>query len=283
MNILVSRMGARGDVLIASAILPALKKKYKDAVIDFQTEFPDVLYNNPYVDRLVFEVNPMGYDLIIGLDMAYENEPDKNILQAYADVARVDVKDCEPYINCSQVNKPLLDGYVVVHAGNTNWAGRNWIPERFKELAMNIHNAGYQIICVGSKEDTFVPSDCDVRGKSTMGQLATIIKDAKLFIGIDSFPMHVAQTFNVPGVVFFGSIRPETRVFRKNIKAVNDISLPCIGCHNRKIASVATHECETGTLACEKNISVDTMWVAVQSLIANAESRNQESSRISLN
>ncbi len=272
MNILITRMGARGDVLVATAILPALKKKFPDSVIDFKTAFPDMLYNNQYVDRLVFDTSTYKYDLEINLDMSYENRPTENMLSVYADIAQVDINDCVPYINCSQVNKELFNNYVVVHAGNTNWVGRNWISSRFKELAMLIHNKGYQMICVGEKEDNFVPCDADARGKTSLGQLATIIKDCKLFVGIDSLPMHIAQTFNKPGVVFFGSVKPETRIYTKNIKAVSDTSLPCIGCHNRKTSSIATHECETKTLACEKNVEVDMMWKEVNQLLSNAES-----------
>jgi len=283
MKILITRMFARGDVLVATAILPALKKKFPDAIIDFQTACPDVMVNNPYIDKLVFEVEG-EYDLHIQLDMSYESRPTDNILHVYAELAGVPIQDCMPFLNCSQVNKPLLDNYVVVHAGNTNWAGRNWDKSKFKELAIRIHDAGHQIICVGGPEDYFVPSDCDVRGKTTIGQLATIMKDSRLFVGIDSFPMHVAQTFNIPSVVFFGSIRGDTRIYRQNAKWVSDFTLPCLGCHHRKQApSVATHECETGTLDCINNVSVNQMWDAISmELFGNTESRQQESARINL-
>lgn len=278
MKILVSRMMAYGDVLVATAVLPALKRKFPEATIDFQTACPDILFNNPYVDKLVFEVEDK-YDLVIPLDMSYESQPNGNILQVYADIAGVSIADCQPFLNCGQVNKPLVNDYVVIHAGKTNWVGRNWEKQKFNELAIKIHDAGFQIVCVGGPEDYFVPSDCDVRGKTNLGQLATIIKDCKLFVGIDSFPMHVAQTFNIPGVVFFGSIKAETRIYRPNIRWVSDFTLPCLGCHHRKPApSVATHECETKTLACEKNVTVDQMWTAMQSILfSNTESRQQES------
>ena len=272
MKILVNRMGARGDVLAATGILPALKKKYPDSKVDFKTDFPDILYNNEYIDRLIFEAPPTDYDLYIDLDMSYENRPTENIMDVYADVAKVDVADCKTYINCSQVNKELFKDYVVVHAGNTNWAGRNWIPSRFKELGIKIHNSGHQIICVGSQDDNFVPCDSDTRGKTTIGQLATIIKDCKLFVGIDSLPMHIAQVFNKNGVVFFGSIKPETRIYTKNIKTVNDTSLPCIGCHHKKMSAINTTDCMTQTLDCEKNIGVETMWKVVDQLLSNTES-----------
>lgn len=274
MNILVSRLGARGDVLAATGILPALKKKYPDSKIDFKTDFPDILFNNDYIDRLIFEAPTTDYDLHIDLDMSYENRPNENIMAVYADVAQVNINDCQTYINCSQVNKELFKDYVVIHAGNTNWVGRNWMPSRFKELALKIHNAGHQIICVGTKDDNFIPCDNDTRGKTTLGQLATIIKDCKLFVGIDSLPLHIAQVFDKKGVVFFGSIKPETRIYTKNIKAVNDKSLPCIGCHHKKMGAVTTTLCETQTLDCEKNIEVETMWKVISELLSDTESGN---------
>ena len=43
MKILIGRIGCRGDVLIASAIMPALKKKFPESKIYFLTEYPAIL------------------------------------------------------------------------------------------------------------------------------------------------------------------------------------------------------------------------------------------------
>lgn len=100
-----------------------------------------------------------------------------------------------------------------------------------------------------------------------MPQLAFIIQNALAFVGIDSFPMHVAQTFNVPGVCFFGSIKPESRIIRPNMKGVT-AHLPCLGCHHRKPAPcTATAECERGIAECINQVSVDDMLQEINKIL----------------
>ena len=91
---------------------------------------------------------------------------------------------------------------------------------------------------------------------------------AKAFVGIDSLPMHIAQAFDVPGVSFFGCILPETRLYSKNMQGITAVDLPCLGCHHRKPApSTVTQICDTGTLDCIKNVTVDDMWRKVKNML----------------
>jgi ADP-heptose:LPS heptosyltransferase len=261
MKILVRREAARGDVLVASAVVPALKKKYDGCKIAFYTKCPSVLTKNIYIDFVTdsSDILEEEFDLRIDLDMAYENRPTTHVLQAYADVAQVPIEDCKLYIHCERVNMPLFNNYVVIHAGITNWVGRNWSNEGWRSLALQLHDKGYQIVCVGAGGDRFVPSDADVRNKATINEVATIMKGAKLFVGIDSLPMHIAQAVGTPGVVFFGSIRPDLRLINSNMEAIVAKNLSCLGCHHKKACSTVTDVCETGTLDCEHLVSTDQM------------------------
>lgn len=282
-NILVKRTAAHGDVLMAAAVVPALKKKFPGANVYFSTGCPNILLGNPYIDGIMHLVegdgntgvktdeedenlqNDVDNDLSIqyacDLDMVYERRPFTNILQAYADECGVPVSDCRLTMDLKSVNKELFKNYVVIHAGKTNWIGRNWHQKSFEELALKIHEAGYQVICVGNQNDSFVPCDADARGITTLQELATIIHDAKLFVGIDSLPFHIAQATKTPGVVFFGSIDPKSRIVNDNMTAVTAKNLACLGCHHRKAApSTWTYECETATLDCENLVKVNDMW-----------------------
>lgn len=271
MSVLISRMAANGDVLVASAVIPALKEKHPGHPIYFATNCPHTLMHNPYIDYLVSSdaVNEK-FEYKYDLNDAYEKRPNCNMLQAYADVADVDVNKCKMYICCERVDKPLLNKYVVIHAGNTEWVGRNWSKEGWKEVALKLHDTGYQIVCVGQGKDYFVPCDVDVRNATTVGQLATIIKDAKMFVGIDSLPMHIAQAVNTPGVAFFGSIDPKTRIINENMQAITANNLACLGCHHRKpVPSYVTNTCETGLFECERNITVNDISDKIHSILSS--------------
>lgn len=80
MHILLVKIGAAGDVLRTTALLPGLKQKYPGAQIDWLTEeaHQDILLGNPYL-AAVFSVEALPpsfhkkrYDLILNLD----EEPD---------------------------------------------------------------------------------------------------------------------------------------------------------------------------------------------------------------
>jgi ADP-heptose:LPS heptosyltransferase len=287
MDILINRMGSTGDVFVAAAVCPALKKKYPDCRIYFATECHHSLHGNPFVDFIIKPDPQRQFDLVINLDAAYEARQSENFLKCYADKAGVPVEDCELFVKNDPVNKPEVVNYVVVHAGvSEGWVGRAWGKNEWRELALRLYNAGYQIVCVGGEGDHFVPSHVDVRNKTTVGELATIIKDAKAFVGVDSFPFHVAQAVETPAVVFFGSVAPNTRVFNSNVVPVTAKELPCLGCHSRKTGlTYCTDVCETGDQACISRVSVDDMWKALLLVLnqSDAEAGQVKTTRINLN
>jgi GT2 family glycosyltransferase/ADP-heptose:LPS heptosyltransferase len=274
-NILVRRQGAHGDVLLAAAVVPALKKRYPDARIYFETKCPTVLHGHPDVDYIINEP-PSGtpFQLIINLDYAYERRPFTSIIKSYADEAGVSVEDCELVVARGSVHKPELNNYVVIHAGTTAWVGRNWIRARWDEIAVRLHNSGHQVICVGRGDDHKVPCDADCRNMTSVQELATLIADAKLFIGIDSMPFQIAQATHTPIVCFFGSIEPKLRVINDNVRAVTAKDVGCLGCHHRQPApSFALSICPTGTLDCENKLSVDDFWAEVEAALQEVESK----------
>lgn len=267
-NILLQRKGAYGDVLVASYITNALKKKYPNCYISFYTKCPEVLENNPYIDRILTNKDDFSerqFQLIYNLDMVYEYRPYTNILESYADVVGVKIDDCEPTIGIKEFNIPY-DDYIVIHAGNTSWVGRNW--DKFSSVSEYLLNNNQKIISIGKESDFKIPCTLDLRGKTTIQELASIIKKSKFFIGIDSLPFHIAQATNTKGLCYFGSVDPKLRIYRDNMNYINNNNLSCIGCHHRKPRpSVVTNICETFNQECIKSISTDMFIDKINSLI----------------
>lgn len=265
-SILINRKGARGDVLIAAAVAPALKKKYPQAKIIFKTMCPDVLKENPYINEVVTE--DRNAQVYFNLDMVYEQRPFTNILQSYADAVGVSIEDCQLFFKTALTQSNLPEDYIVVHAGKTAWVGRNWDVSAFSTLCRKLREQGHYLVNVGI-DDNAIPCDLDLRKKLTVNQLGTVIKNAKLFIGIDSFPMHVAQTFNTPSVCFFGSVNPKTRIISPNLSFVTASNLECLGCHHRKPSPCfVTNICETKNEDCIKQVTLEMMLKAVSEKLA---------------
>ena len=98
MDILIIKLGAIGDVIRTTAILPGLKEKYKGCKIDWLTKKKsfDVLKNNSFINKIFLiesniEMKDNEYDLVINLDDDNEacklaSEIDhKEIIGAYLD------------------------------------------------------------------------------------------------------------------------------------------------------------------------------------------------------
>lgn len=269
-NILVRRCAARGDVLMATSILPGIKLKYPNSKIYFCTDCPEVLKNNPYIDGIIpkSKLHTANFQLVYNLDYAYERMPLVNICKAFS--LETNIQSSEPYLDCEPI-QGLPEKYVAIHAGKTAWVGRNWNTELFLKIADKLDEIGYDVVWVGGEneggEDV---RKFDFRGKTSIQQLGTIMKNAKFFIGIDSFPFHVAQTMKTPGVCFFGSILPETRIINDNMKSITAERLKCLGCHHRKFApATVTDKCETGDLDCEKLVTLCMFWEKIKEHLCN--------------
>jgi len=264
-NILLRRHSAHGDVLMASAVASALKKKYPHCKVMFNTDNPQILHKNPHVDRTIqtHEISDRMFQLYYNLDAAYEFRPHTNILEAYADVVGVSVDDCELFMHQKEIEVP--SEYMVIHAGNTRWAGRNWSPMKWEIIASKLMAKGHTLILVGTGRDHKISSNIDLMNKLSLEELAYLINHARLFVGIDSFPMHVAQTFKTPGVCFFGSIDPATRLVNDAIKPIVANNVPCLGCHHEQPPPcVVTAHCKMGIQECVNNVSINHMMEKIE-------------------
>lgn len=265
-NVLVRRHSAHGDVLIAGAVAAAIKKKYPQCSVMFNTDYPELFKNNPHINRTVqtHEISERQFQLYYNLDAAYEFRPFTNILEAYADVVGVDAADCELFIDQEKVDG-LPDEYIAIHAGNTRWAGRNWSPMKFEIVASKLMSQGYKVVLLGANRDHLLSNDVNLMNKLNAQQLAYVIDNARLFVGIDSFPMHIAQVCETPGVCFFGSVDPKTRLVNDSIRPIQAPGLQCLGCHHRQTPPcVFTAQCEIGVQECVNEVSIPMMMKKIE-------------------
>ncbi len=91
---------------------------------------------------------------------------------------------------------------------------KRWLPERFAEIAEKLHARGYQIVMTGAPTDEQRAQLASVQAATklplaslsdlSIGELVAVIADAKLFVGNDSGPAHIASAVRTPQVVLFG-------------------------------------------------------------------------------
>lgn len=216
--IVVRRWAARGDVLLITPILRQLAKENPLCTIEVETAFPELFAGNPYVKGAAQRVHKTVEARFINLDMAYERFQCIHIVDAYAKTADVELTDKSTEIYYTKEENETAEKmteslwefpFCVVHAGPTTWPGKNWPTDSWAELIRALKRRGLRTILVGHNDATMIPCDLDFRGQTSPGLLAAIIDRSELFIGLDSFPLHVAQAVGKPVIGLFGCTSPE--------------------------------------------------------------------------
>ena len=105
------------------------------------------------------------------------------------------------------------DRFIVLNPGG-NWLPKRWPTERFAELADHlVQRHGVKILITGREKDNVLAegiagkmkhSSTSLCGKTSIGELASIFKKAKLIISGDSGPMHIAVSTGSNVIAIFG-------------------------------------------------------------------------------
>lgn len=161
--------------------------------------------------------------------------------------------------------------FILIHP-TSRWLFKSWRPESFGALIDRLHDDGQRVVLTAApaeRELAFVREvearlrtpAVDLSGRLTLKQLAALIGKARLFIGMDSVPMHIAAAMQTPCVALFGPSgedewgpwRVEHRVVTRNYSC-----RPCglDGCGQGKVSE------------CLVTITVDQVYAAARELLA---------------
>lgn len=211
----IKRAGATGDVLLITPIVRALAQQRPNCPISIETSIPSIFRGNPYIAKASKSLIPNSRALVIDLNMAYEKRPHRHYVDGYAQEAGIShyTLKTDLFVNRMErqhAEKRLgLGRCCAIHPGPTAWPGRDWKESRWQEVIDHLHASGWKTVLVGAKHYSLV-ADMDLRGKTnTIHELAAILAACRLFVGIDSFPMHCAQAVGTPIVPLFGCSLPQ--------------------------------------------------------------------------
>jgi hypothetical protein len=107
----------------------------------------------------------------------------------------------------------------------------------------------------------------DLQGALSLSQLAAVIANARYFVGIDSFPAHIAQACGVPAAVFFGAIHPLTRAWNDVAMWPLTADLACIGCYHTQLEPSVPY-CMRRDVACTSQLAPSSMGATLSAMIA---------------
>jgi heptosyltransferase-1 len=105
--------------------------------------------------------------------------------------------------------------FVIVNPG-AGWGAKRWPAECYGAVARVLHDRGFAVLINhGPGEESLAAEVQDASQgtshllKCSISELIAITRRARLFIGGDTGPMHLAAALGVPVVALFGPTRPE--------------------------------------------------------------------------
>lgn len=121
---------------------------------------------------------------------------------------------------------PILteaENYVVIHPYTSDRI-KQWPIERFAELAEKlIHTLNLKVILIGGKEELTVYGTAmfdknshliNLTGKTSLKELAMVLKKSRLLISADSGPVHLASCAGIPVIAIFRNDMREKSALR---------------------------------------------------------------------
>lgn len=109
-------------------------------------------------------------------------------------------------------------GFMAVNPG-AGWDSKLWPAERFGQVAAHVgrrHQIPTLVVWGGNRERVWAQEIAQAAGghahvapSTTLPELAAVVRRAKLFVGSDTGPMHLASAVGTPCVALYGPSRPE--------------------------------------------------------------------------
>lgn len=245
---LVIRDGAMGDVILTTPIIERLSKEY--GVIHVCTKAFEVFDNNPHVKSTFSPTSASKYlwtyDRTIDLNNAYELNPRIHIVEAYSLVAFGDI---DTPLKTYLYNKTVPQkNYIVVHAAKS-WENRTWSKEKWEELITHLELAGEKVFHIGQGDDYRWPVPTNLVGQESFWQMVDTIASAKLFIGMDSGPLHVAEAVGTPAIGIYTCANALSRSTSGSTYIVSP-DIDCYGCLHDEKPPVHYCGCRRGDFKC---------------------------------
>ncbi len=138
-----------------------------------------------------------------------------NLLAVMCQNAGMPILDASPHLELSGEEQVAVDAlglpeeYIAIHV-SSNEVARDWSMEKWKELLQWVFdNTSVAVVEVGLKAGVHVssPRFVDLCGRLSILETAEVLRRAKVFVGVDSGPAHLAHAVATPAVILKGAYR----------------------------------------------------------------------------
>ncbi len=259
-----------------------LIKRNFDMVIDLQNN-----RRSHILAYLSMSLNRYGYDnkkLAFLLNHRIKNDlaPLDPVSHQFKILNMLDIplKDCRLQLWPSEADKRYIDEFFASQwlisnqkivginlNASVKWVTKSWPLPYFIKLCEELSRRDIRVIITGTQQDAASANVLanavknskfiNACGKTTVNQLACLIKKCNVYISADSAPLHIAASVGVPLVALFGPTDPRRHFVPVKNYVLIKKDLPCGPCYKSK--------CKTKK--CMESISVEEVLEAVEKLI----------------
>lgn len=158
------------------------------------------------------------------------------------------------------------NGYVVVIPG-ARWDTKRWATEGFVSIVQRLTDAGQRVVLAGSKDEAAlcaaIAQECqrpvrNVAGQTSLGEMIGLLAGARLVVGNDSGPLHVAVALERPVVGVYGPTNPN---FVGPYGQLDHVVRFAVECHPCRLKTCGHH-------SCMQEVTVEMVWSKIQEVLA---------------
>jgi len=202
-------------------------------------------------------------------------------LRSLADEDVTDLRNWDLRLTDAETDKAksmlalLGDRPLIACGPGTKMQSKDWGAEKWRELLgkLSAEFPQYGLMLIGAKEDNGVSEfaatawrgpKVNLCGALTPRESAAVIRHARLFLGPDSGPMHLAAAYNVPCAIPFASVDLRGRWFP--IGEAHQLIYRDVACSNCRL-----QVCVERAKVCINSITVDEMLQAAMQAMVQKE------------
>lgn len=269
-NILLIRKGAKGDVLMTTPVIRAVKKAYPESRIYFETQCPELIQGNPNIEQIISTSKKEQFDLIYELE--YEAFPGEIRIDAMSRQVGIKLDNRKMEVFLDEPTKlPIDNPYVVFHTGKS-WPNRELSIEKWAQIAEYLISLNYRIAEIGTSETENIPIDgiIDLRSQS-WGFVSRLIREAEFFVGIDSACSNLAKALQTPAFIFYGCVNPQVMLADAVEYPIIAHGLDCIGCRDRSSSHYV--ECDKIEIFCCTKVKAQDIIIMLEQYIKSTKEK----------
>jgi lipopolysaccharide heptosyltransferase II len=236
-----------------------LRKKNFDTIIDLQNN-----RKSHILSFLTLSANRYGYDnKKFGFLLNHRIKDDKSVVDPVTHQFRIlkmldiDLKDPHLELWPTEEDQMYIDGLLNAQWLSANqkiiginisasgrWPTKNWPLTNMAKLCEELRLRDMRAVLTGTEKDLNQANallnlaknikPINTCGKTSVNQLACLIKRCAVFISSDSSPLHIAAAVNTPFIALFGATDPARHLPPAKDFVVIKKDLPCSPCYKSK-------------------------------------------------